>query len=47
MKNGPVSTAEVLFRYQYTMNPVTKAVYRQILGNRIDRTFCADKERTK
>lgn len=29
-------TSELLRKWQYETNPVTKAVYRQIIGNRID-----------
>ena len=29
-------TSELLRLWQYETNPVTKAVYRQIIGNRID-----------
>lgn len=30
------TTDEVLMQYQYETNPVTKAVFRQIIGNRVD-----------
>ena len=30
------TTAELLRKWQFENNPVTKAVYRQIIGNRID-----------
>ena len=37
--NRGSTTDELLFKYQYAENPVTKAVFRQIIGNRIDRAL--------
>lgn len=31
------STCDLIRKYESEKNPVTKSVYRQILGNRIDR----------
>ena len=37
MSNGKgATTPEILFKMEMTDNPVTKSVYRNILGNRID-----------
>ena len=33
------STAELFRKYQHEKNVVTKADYRRIIGNRIDRAF--------
>jgi hypothetical protein len=34
--NRGATTSELLMHYEYEQNPVTRAVYRQIIGNRID-----------
>jgi hypothetical protein len=36
-KRYATSTAELLLKWQLSKNPVTKAVYREIIGRRIDR----------
>lgn len=36
--NRGATTAEVLMLYEYETNPVTRCSYRQIIGNRIDKS---------
>jgi hypothetical protein len=37
MEAYATSTAQILVKYEQETNPVTKASYRTIIGNRIDR----------